>query len=70
MISIKSKREIELLKIAGNIVYKTHQHLIPFLKEGITTKELDKISEVRVLLHLLKVIKAFQDQSVLVLTIK
>ena len=45
MISIKSKREIELLKIAGNIVYKTHQHLIPFLKEGITTKELDKIAE-------------------------
>jgi len=45
MISIKSDREIELLKIAGNIVYRTHQYLIPYLKEGITTKELDKLAE-------------------------
>ena len=45
MITIKSKREIELLKIAGNIVYQTHQYLKPFVKEGITTKELDKLAE-------------------------
>lgn len=45
MISIKSDREIELLKIAGNIVYRTHQYLIPYLKEGITTKELDRLAE-------------------------
>ena len=45
MITIKSKREIELLKIAGNIVYQTHQYLKPFIKEGITTKELDKLAE-------------------------
>lgn len=45
MISIKSKREIELLKVAGNIVYQTHQYLKPFLKEGITTKELDRLAE-------------------------
>ena len=45
MITIKSKREIELLKIAGNIVYQTHQYLKPYVKEGITTKELDKLAE-------------------------
>ena len=45
MITIKSKREIELLKIAGNIVYQTHQYLKPFIKEGITTKELDRLAE-------------------------
>lgn len=45
MISIKSNREIELMKIAGSIVYKTHQYLKPFIKEGITTKELDKLAE-------------------------
>ena len=32
MITIKSKREIELLRVAGNIVYKTHQYLKPYLK--------------------------------------
>ena len=45
MITMKSKREIELLKIAGNIVYQTHQYLKPYIKEGITTKELDKLAE-------------------------
>ena len=45
MITIKSKREIELLKTAGNIVYQTHQYLKPYIKEGITTKELDKLAE-------------------------
>ena len=45
MINIKSSREIELLKIAGSIVYETHQYLKPFIKEGITTKELDTLAE-------------------------
>ncbi len=45
MITIKSDREIELLRIAGNIVYQTHQYLIPFIKPGITTKELDEKAE-------------------------
>lgn len=45
MITIKSEREIELLRIAGNIVYQTHQYLKPYIKEGITTKELDKLAE-------------------------
>lgn len=45
LITIKSNREIELMKVAGNIVYQTHQYLKPFLKEGITTKELDRLAE-------------------------
>ena len=39
MITIKSKREIELLQVAGNIVYRTHQYRKPYIKEGIKTKE-------------------------------
>ncbi len=45
MISIKSDYEIGLLRIAGKIVYQTHQYLKPFIKEGITTQELDKLAE-------------------------
>ena len=45
MITIKSDREIKLLKVAGNIVYKTHQYLKDYIKPGITTKELDKLAE-------------------------
>lgn len=45
MIVIKSDHEIELLKIAGKIVYQTHQYLKPFIKEGITTEKLDKLAE-------------------------
>ena len=45
MITIKSPREIELLKVAGNVVYQTHQYIKPFIKEGITTKELDRLCE-------------------------
>ncbi|MBQ7136962.1 MAG: type I methionyl aminopeptidase [Bacilli bacterium] len=45
MIKIKSDREIELLEKAGHIVYLTHQYLKPYIKEGITTKELDTLAE-------------------------
>jgi methionyl aminopeptidase len=45
MISIKTPREIELMRKAGKIVYETHKHLQEFLKEGITTLELNKIAE-------------------------
>ena len=45
MITIKSDREIELMREAGMMVSKTHKYLKPFIKEGITTKELDKLAE-------------------------
>lgn len=44
MINIKSIDEIELMKIAGKIVGDTHNYLIPYIKPGITTKELDKLA--------------------------
>lgn len=44
MISIKSDREISLLETAGHIVYLTHMFLKPYIKPGITTKELDKLA--------------------------
>ena len=43
MISIKSEHEIELMKHAGMLVSKMHQFIKPYIKEGITTKELDKL---------------------------
>ena len=44
MISIKSEYEISQLRKAGNIVYRTHKYLLPYIKPGITTKELDKLA--------------------------
>ena len=45
MISIKSDREIELMKEAGRLVGETHKYLKQFIKEGTTTIELDKLAE-------------------------
>lgn len=44
MINIKSPREIELMRVAGEIVGDTHKYLQPFLKPGITTKKLDSLA--------------------------
>lgn len=44
MISIKSPREIELLKVAGEITGDTHRFLEPYIKPGITTLELDQLA--------------------------
>lgn len=44
MISIKSEREINLMREAGRIVGDTHHYLEKFLKPGITTIELDKLA--------------------------
>lgn len=51
MITIRSAREIELLRTAGNIVYQTHKYLEKFVKPGITTKELDSLAEKFILKH-------------------
>ena len=45
MITIKSGEEIELMRKAGYLVSLTHQYLKPFIKPGITTKELDRLAE-------------------------
>ncbi len=44
MIVIKSKREIDLMRRAGEIVYETHQLLKTRIRVGISTEELDKIA--------------------------
>ena len=44
MIKIKSEREIELMRKAGEIVGLTHNYLKQFIKPGITTLELDKLA--------------------------
>ena len=45
MITIKSEREIELMRHAGMLVSKMHQFIKPYVKAGITTKELDRLCE-------------------------
>ena len=45
MISIKSSKEVDLLRVAGEITGSTHNYLKPFIKPGITTMELDKLAE-------------------------
>lgn len=44
MISIKTQREIELMRVAGSIVGDTHNYLKKYIKPGITTEELDKLA--------------------------
>lgn len=44
MISIKSEREIELMRHAGHINYLTHEEIKKHIKVGVTTKELDTIA--------------------------
>lgn len=44
MINIKSPREIELMRVAGEIVGDTHKYLMKYLKPGISTKEIDSLA--------------------------
>ena len=45
MITIKSQREIELMREAGAILAETHEMLKAHIKPGITTAKLDKLAE-------------------------
>ena len=45
MISIKSQREIDLMKEAGAIVARVHKRLKKEIKPGITTLQINKICE-------------------------
>lgn len=42
MISIKSNREIQIMREAGHINYVAHKEVEKYIKPGITTKELDR----------------------------
>lgn len=48
MISLKSAREIALMREAGRIVAECHQILAEKVRPGVTTKELDKIVEAHI----------------------
>ncbi len=51
MITIKSEREIELMRQAGMLVSLMHKFIKPYIKAGITTKELDKLCEDFIISH-------------------
>ena len=51
MITIKSEEEIKLMRQAGYLVSLTHQYLKPYIKPGITTKELDRLAEKFIIEH-------------------
>lgn len=42
MIHIKNKKEIELMKISGNITYEVLMNLKDIIKSGMSTKDIDK----------------------------
>lgn len=44
MISIKSEREIELMRHAGHINYLTHEEVKKYIKPGVKTETLDKVA--------------------------
>lgn len=44
MISIKSEREIELMRHAGHINYLTHEEIKKHIRPGVRTEELDKVA--------------------------
>ena len=51
MISIKSEREIKLMREAGILNYLTHEEIKKHLKVGMKTKELDKIAYNFIIAH-------------------
>ena len=45
MVTIKSEREIELMREAGRILAKVHEELGRTLVPGMSTKEIDRMCE-------------------------
>ena len=44
-VTIKTQHEIELMRESGHLLEKVHDGLIPYIKPGVSTKEIDKIGE-------------------------
>ncbi len=44
-VTIKSAREIELMREAGRLLAEVHEELAAFIKPGISTKDIDKLGE-------------------------
>lgn len=51
MISIRSDREIDILREANQIVARVHEHLAGMLAPGVTTRELDRAAEALIREH-------------------
>jgi methionyl aminopeptidase len=51
MITLKSKREIEIMRDASRIVAEILEELRPMCKAGVSTRELDRLAEERTLQH-------------------
>ena len=51
MITIKSERELDLMRKAGMLVSEMHKYIKPYIKAGITTKQLDSLCEEFILKH-------------------
>ena len=51
MVTIKSEREIELMREAGKILASVHEELGKAVKPGISTKEIDRICEEMIRSH-------------------
>ena len=49
MVTLKSKRELEIMRDASRIVGEILQELRPLVQPGITTRELDRIAEEKTL---------------------
>ena len=45
MVTIKSKREIELMREAGRVTALTHKAIEDAIKPGMTTADIDRIAE-------------------------
>ena len=45
MIHIKTAEEIQKMRLAGQLLARTHEMIIPYIKDGISTFELDAIIE-------------------------
>lgn len=51
MMTIKSDREIQIMREVGRIVAQVHEVVRGAIKPGVTTKELDEIAEAEILKH-------------------
>lgn len=51
MIHLKSAREIDIMAAGGQILARTHEHLRPLVKPGVSTKELDQAAEAFIRSH-------------------
>jgi len=51
MVTIKSLREIELMREAGRIVALAHRAIKPLIRVGVSTKDLDEVVEATILAH-------------------